>query len=144
MDIKKSKTFFAPIIVISSTLPALSQTMPSVKITEPMVTNTTSSSTNYPTVMSTAVFTSKLKGLTVYNQDSKSIGEIEDIAINANYNVDAYIVSVGGVLGMGEHYVAISPSAVDVKWDVTASKWSAKMSASVEQIKSAPEFKYPK
>ncbi len=120
------------------------QTSAPAKTTDPVITGTAVPSTSYPSVMSTAMFTSKIKGLTIYNQDNKSVGEIEDIAINANRSVDAYIVSVGGFLGIGEHYVAISPSAVDVKWDAVAKKWTAKMVATAEQLKSAPEFKYPK
>ena len=56
------------------------------------------------------MFSSKLKGLNVYNQKDESVGEITDLAIK-NHQVDALILSVGGFLGMGEHYVAlIEPS----------------------------------
>jgi sporulation protein YlmC with PRC-barrel domain len=130
-------------IVFASATAGLAQVNPPVKPSDPMATSTAIPSTSYPTIMSTAVFSSKIKGLTIYNQENKSVGEIEDIAMNANRNVDAYIISVGGFLGMGEHYVAISPSAVDVKWDTTARKWTARMTTSVEQLKLAPAFKYP-
>ncbi len=89
------------------------------------------------------MYSSKVKGLNIYNQDNKSIGEIEDVAFSAK-GVDAYIVSVGGFLGMGEHYVAIAPSSVNVAWDDSAKKWTAKMNATADQLKAAPEFKYPK
>jgi sporulation protein YlmC with PRC-barrel domain len=130
--------------LLISTTAALAQTMPPVKTTEPVATSTAMPSTSYPMVMSTAMFTSKIQGLKIYNQENKTVGEIEDIAINTNNVVDAYIVSVGGFLGMGEHYVAISPSAVDVKWDVNTRKWTAKMMTTVEQLKLAPVFSYPK
>jgi sporulation protein YlmC with PRC-barrel domain len=50
---------------------------------------------------------SKLKGLNVYNPGNDKIGDIEDVMINANGGIDAIVVSVGGFLGMGEHYVAV-------------------------------------
>jgi len=104
---------------------------------------TSATTTTYPTLGQNEVFASKVKGLNIYNQDNKSIGEIEDVAFDSNRQVQAYIVSVGGFLGVGERYVAISPSAVKINWDSAAKKWTAHMSATADQLKSAPEFKYP-
>ena len=89
------------------------------------------------------MFSSKLKGLNVYNQKDESIGEISDLAIR-NHQVDALILSVGGFLGMGEHYVAVAPSSVDVRYDSKDNKWRATMNTTKEALKEAPEFKYPK
>jgi hypothetical protein len=36
--------------------------------------------------------------------------------MNQNGHSQAYIVSVGGFLGLGEYYVAVSPSAVKVSY----------------------------
>jgi hypothetical protein len=38
----------------------------------------------------------------------------KDIALNSNGGPAANIVSVGGFLGMGEHYVAVNPAALNV------------------------------
>jgi sporulation protein YlmC with PRC-barrel domain len=138
------KIIMTSVALLIFTAPAFAQTMPPVKTTEPVATGTQAASISYPTLMSTAVFTSKIQGLTIYNQENKSVGEIEDIAIGANRVVEAYIVSVGGFLGMGEHYVAISPSAVELKWDLPTRKWTAKMMTTVDQLKAAPQFTYPK
>lgn len=97
----------------------------------------------FSTVSKDEMFSSKLKGLNVYNQKDESIGEISDIAIKGN-QVDALILSVGGFLGMGEHYVAVSPSSVNVKRDAKNDKWVATMNTTKEALKAAPEFKYPK
>jgi hypothetical protein len=97
----------------------------------------------YSTVQKDEMFSSKLKGLNVYNQKDESIGEITDLAIK-NHQVDALILSVGGFLGMGEHYVAVSPSSVNVRYDNKNDKWMASMNTTKEALKAAPEFKYPK
>ena len=97
----------------------------------------------FSTVSKDEMFTSKLKGLNVYNQKEESVGEITDIAIKGN-QVDALILSVGGFLGMGEHSVAVSPSSVSVKRDTKNDKWVATMNTTKEALKAAPEFKYPK
>jgi hypothetical protein len=62
--------------------------------------------------------------------------------MNQNGRAQAYIVSVGGILGMGEHYVAVNPSAVKVSYNDSDKKWHAAMSATTDQLKAAPEFKY--
>jgi len=97
----------------------------------------------FSTVAPNEMFSSKLKGLNVYNQKDESVGEITDIAIKNNA-VDALILSVGGFLGMGEHYVAVSPSSVNVKHDAKNDKWVASMNTTKDALKAAPEFKYPK
>ena len=97
----------------------------------------------FSTVSKDEMFSSKLKGLNVYNQEDESIGEITDIAIKNN-QVDALILSVGGFLGMGEHYVAVSPASVSVRHDAKNDKWLASMNTTKEALKAAPEFKYPK
>jgi sporulation protein YlmC with PRC-barrel domain len=85
---------------------------------------------------------SKVVGLDIYNNDNKDIGQIKDIALNPNGRSQAYVVSVGGFLGMGEHYVAVNSSAVKITYNEQDKKWHASMNASADQLKSAPEFKY--
>jgi sporulation protein YlmC with PRC-barrel domain len=85
---------------------------------------------------------SSLVGLNVYNNDNKDIGTIKDIAMNPNGRASAYILSVGGFLGMGDHYVAVNPSAVKVTYNDSDKKWHAKMNTTADQLKAAPEFKY--
>ncbi|CCD98320.1 PRC-barrel domain-containing protein [Bradyrhizobium sp. STM 3809] len=96
----------------------------------------------YVTVPSQDELSSNLVGLDVYNSNNKDIGEIKDIALDRNGQTAAYIVSVGGFLGMGEHYVAVKPSAVTITYDGGQKKWRASMNATADQLKSAPEFKY--
>ena len=106
-------------------------------------TGTAPAEAKFSTVSKDEMFSSKLKGLNVYNQKDESVGEITDLAIK-NHQVDALILSVGGFLGMGEHYVAVSPSSVSVKRDTKNDKWVATMNTTKEALKAAPEFKYPK
>ena len=97
----------------------------------------------FSTVSKDEMFSSKLKGLNVYNQKDENVGEIADIAMKGN-QVDALILSVGGFLGVGEHYVAVSPSSVSIRHDAKNDKWLASMNTTKEALKEAPEFKYPK
>ena len=85
---------------------------------------------------------SKVVGLDVYNNANQNIGTIKDVAYNGN-SVNGYIVGVGGFLGMGDHYVAVRPSAIKLSYDAKDKKWHASMDANADQLKAAPEFKYP-
>ena len=110
---------------------------------ESRTTGSAPAEAKFSTVSKEEMFSSKLKGLNVYNQKDESIGEITDLALKNN-QVDALILSVGGFLGVGEHYVAVSPSSVSVKHDAKNDKWVATMNTTKEALKAAPEFKYPK
>jgi hypothetical protein len=85
---------------------------------------------------------SSIVGLSVYNDQNQDIGTIKDIAYT-HHHVAAYIVGVGGFLGMGDHYVAMNPSAVKLNWDGSSKQWQAKVDATADQLKSAPAFQYP-
>jgi hypothetical protein len=106
-------------------------------------TGTAPADAKFSTVSKGEMFSSKLKGLNVYNQKDESIGEITDLAIK-DHQLDALILSVGGFLGVGEHYVAVSPASVNVRYDSKNDKWRATMNTTKEALKEAPEFKYPK
>ena len=78
--------------------------------------NTTTGST-FVTISGNDDLGSKLMGLDVYNDNKQDIGQIKDIALNQSGQAQAYILSVGGFLGMGEHYVAVNPSSVKVSYN---------------------------
>jgi hypothetical protein len=84
---------------------------------------------------------SKVVGLDVYNVANQDIGKIKDIAFD-DRGVRAYIVAVGGFLGMGDHYVAVKPSAIDINYDASNRNWHATMNTDADQLKAAPEYKY--
>ncbi len=52
--------------------------------------------------------TSKMVGLSVYNDNNESIGSIYDLLADKSGNIKAVVIGVGGFLGVGEHLVAVS------------------------------------
>jgi sporulation protein YlmC with PRC-barrel domain len=93
-------------------------------------------------VQNTDMLSSNVVGLDIYNQQNNNIGKIQDIAFDASKRMTGYILSVGGFLGMGTHYVAVDPNAVMVQYDAANKTWRATMNATKDQLKAAPEFKY--
>ena len=62
--------------------------------------------------------------------------------MNQGGHAEAYIVSVGGFLGMGEHYVAVNPADIKVELQRLRQEVARHENATADQLKSAPEFKY--
>jgi sporulation protein YlmC with PRC-barrel domain len=84
---------------------------------------------------------SKVIGLEVYNNAHQDIGKIKDVAFDAN-GLRAYIVAVGGFLGVGDRYVAVKPSAIEIAYNPNDKAWHAAINADATALKAAPEYKY--
>lgn len=70
----------------------------------------------FATVPVDAVLSRNLIGLNVYKTTDEKVGEIKDLVI-ATDKLDGYILSVGGFLGMGKHFVAVTPDSISVTYD---------------------------
>ena len=57
---------------------------------------------------------SKFKGTDVIGTDDKKIGDVSDILFDKEGKIEAYVVGVGGFLGIGAKDVALAPSAFQV------------------------------
>jgi sporulation protein YlmC with PRC-barrel domain len=57
---------------------------------------------------------SKMVGLSVYNDNNESIGSVNDLLADKSGNIKAVVIGVGGFLGVGEHLVAVPFDKV--KW----------------------------
>ena len=71
-------------------------------------TNQVDSTTSAPTHKEGEWRGSKLAGVDVYNEANEKIGDINDVIFDRSGKVANVILGVGGVLGMGEHYVAVA------------------------------------
>jgi len=57
---------------------------------------------------------SKFNGTDVIGDDKQKIGDVTDLLFDKNGKIEAYIVSVGGFLGIGSKHVALAPSSFEV------------------------------
>ena len=78
----------------------------------------------------------------VYDPSDSKIGEIVDVLVGNEGRIDAFIVSVGGFLGMDSKDVAIPFSAV--RGTNKNGKWYLTMNATKDGLKAAPGYKYDK
>jgi sporulation protein YlmC with PRC-barrel domain len=75
----------------------------------------------------------------VYNEQNEKVGEVVDIIVAPDKAISYAIVSVGGFLGMGEHYVTIpfnQLKADDGKFVLRG--------ATKDALKALPPFEYAK
>ncbi|GJD97903.1 PRC-barrel domain-containing protein [Methylobacterium iners] len=84
---------------------------------------------------------SKLIGLTIQNGSNDTIGEIADVVLDESSTVKAWVVGVGGFLGIGTKYVAIDPSALKLA-RVNDTSLKATIETTKDQLRAAPEYIY--
>ncbi len=125
---------------------AVAQTAPAPVNATPAPNNApmprSASASDFIELQSSNMLTSTLVGLDIYDGQRNDLGKIKDVAFDASKKVTAYIVAVGGVLGMGTRYVAVNPDAISVTYDTNYKVWRASMNATKDELKAAPEFKY--
>src|SRR5690606_26414085 len=85
---------------------------------------------------------SKLMGASVVGPDDQSIGDINEILLSKEGNVEAVVVGVGGFLGMGEKNVAIPFESLNVQRSEGNEIEKITVSFSKEQLENAPKFAY--
>jgi hypothetical protein len=83
---------------------------------------------------------SKFKGTNVLGADNESIGDISDILFDKDGKIEAYVISVGGFLGMGAKEVALAPSSFDVIPGQNGKTDMLKLSLNKEELKQAQNF----
>ncbi len=83
---------------------------------------------------------SKLIGASIVNGANATIGTISDIVFDERNTIRAFVVSVGGFLGIGTKYVAVDPSVVKITLEGTDTK--VFIDTDKDQLKAAPEYRY--
>ena len=82
---------------------------------------------------------SKWIGQTIYNQADENVGDVNDLVIGQNGQIDAVVIGVGGFLGIGEKNVAVPFTAIQAATD---SDGNVKLVVqfSKDDLNKAPEF----
>jgi sporulation protein YlmC with PRC-barrel domain len=84
---------------------------------------------------------SNIIGETVYNgtgDDAENIGEVKDIVLDAEGNIESIVIGVGGFLGIGEKQVALEYAEVD--WaERDGDRWLV-VAATKEQLEQQAAF----
>lgn len=90
-----------------------------------------------------------LEGSNLLDADGENIGDIDALVIDAQSGqIQAVLVQVGGIAGIGERTVAVSWDQLDIsrteeEGGVFASRYEVRTGLSQEQLEDAPEFEGP-
>ncbi|MGH6665046.1 MAG: PRC-barrel domain-containing protein [Pseudolabrys sp.] len=82
----------------------------------------------------------RFKGTDVVGADNKKIGSVSDILFDKTGKIEAYVISVGGFLGMGAKEVALAPASFDVVPGSNGAPAKLKLALSKDQLKEAQNF----
>ena len=83
---------------------------------------------------------SKFKGTDVLGSDNQKIGDVSDILFDKSGKVEAFVIGVGGFLGVGSKEVALAPSSFDVVPGSNGSADKLKIAATKDELKNAQTF----
>jgi sporulation protein YlmC with PRC-barrel domain len=85
---------------------------------------------------------SKFKGTDVIGTDNQKIGDVSDILFDKDGKIEAYVVSVGGYLGIGSKDVALAPDAFQLVAGDKSKNESDKLRLSMtkDELKQAANF----
>jgi sporulation protein YlmC with PRC-barrel domain len=85
---------------------------------------------------------SKFKGTDVIGADNEKIGDVSDILFDKNGKIEAFVVGVGGFLGIGSKDVALAPASFQVVPGDKSKNESDKLRLSMtkDQLKQASNF----
>ncbi len=84
---------------------------------------------------------SKLMGLKVTNAAGETVGDINDMLIDADGKISIVVIGVGGFLGMGERHAAFTLSSVQLTRG-TDNNPVARVNLTKDQIKAMPEWQW--
>ncbi len=81
----------------------------------------------------------EMVGTTVYGANDANVGEIGDVILTADGQVDAYIIDVGGFLGIGEKEVAVGSDNLAFMTDKDGNKYLY-TTFTEEELEAAPAY----
>ena len=116
---------------------------PAAKSTEMTQPSSSASSAKFVTSQrQDQLLASKFKGTDVIGADDKKIGDVSDILFTKDGKIEAYVVGVGGFLGIGSKDVALAPTAFQVVSGDKSKNESDKLRLSMtkDQLKEAANF----
>jgi sporulation protein YlmC with PRC-barrel domain len=83
---------------------------------------------------------SKFKGTDVLGSDNQKIGDVSDILFDKSGKIEAFVIGVGGFLGVGSKEVALAPSSFDLVPGQNGAANKLKIAATKDELTNAQTF----
>jgi hypothetical protein len=134
----------APAAPPAATTPATPPAARAPSATSPTASTTTvapAGKANFVTTQSADQhLASKFNGTDVVGTDDAKIGDVSDVLFDKDKKVIAFIVGVGGFLGIGAKDVAIDPASFTPVTGKDATDVKLRLSMTKDELKAAPAF----
>jgi sporulation protein YlmC with PRC-barrel domain len=91
-------------------------------------------------VAATDLTSESLTGATVYGANEESIGEVSDLVLTEDGQIQAAIVDVGGFLGIGEKPVQLDLTELDIVRDANGNEVRIYIGMTREQVEALPSY----
>jgi hypothetical protein len=109
--------------------------------TQTPATPATASSKFVTTQTPDQMLATKFKGTDVIGTDNAKIGDVADVLFDKDGKVLAYVVGVGGFLGIGSKDVALAPASFQMMPPTDRDNMKLQLAMTKDELKAAPEFK---
>ena len=83
----------------------------------------------------------KFKGTDVMGTNNEKIGDVSDLLFDKDGKILAYVVGVGGFLGIGSKDVALAPASFKILPPTDKENMKLQLSMTKDELKAAPDFK---
>ncbi|WP_425051246.1 PRC-barrel domain-containing protein [Psychromarinibacter sp. S121] len=94
----------------------------------------------YETVQMVDLTAEMLQGTYVYGADEENVGEIADLVMTEDGQVEAALIDVGGFLGIGEHRIEVDFEELQVLREQEGNGVEVHISATKDQLKERPAY----
>lgn len=84
---------------------------------------------------------SKLVGMAVYNAANERVGDINELVLSDNGQIEQAVIGVGGFLGIGEKLVGVAFKDLSIQREDDGSA-RVTMNTTKEALQNAPEYKF--
>jgi sporulation protein YlmC with PRC-barrel domain len=91
-------------------------------------------------IQPTDIQASKLIGTKVHNLNNENIGEIDDLVLDKGKAIQAFVLGVGGFVGVGERSVAVEPESVAITKQPDGTM-KVVVNTTKKDLENAPEIK---
>lgn len=121
-----------PVAPVAPTPPVAAPARPRVGIAQPQE--------GFATVDWTTLSVDQLRQAEVYDIHNERVSDISDIVFNAEGNVEAVLIDVGGFLGFGRRTVAISMDQLQIQGKEDLSDLRVYLAITEQQLEALPEY----
>lgn len=81
-----------------------------------------------------------LTGARVYGANNEDMGEVDQLIVNTDGEIEQAVLDIGGFLGLGEHRIAVTLEEIQIKRTEAGNDFRVYIDATQSELESQPEY----